>query len=390
MEPLEKSIIDEIVSNIISAAIEVINEKDSIQLYDEEGVIDRVKSKTKSKSSLCTCNGCVICSNALEKEVTVHIKDEEGQIYLGDLKELNKSNIELEKSFEGCIRSDDNKCHIYENNQEWIEDKEWQNVDDLSSQGTGKEVLEKDKSYMICNAYGGVIYFKSDGQEIKPLINGEIIFRLSNEYMQWLILAEGCTLYPYRDKKDNTDMQSKKNVTLGIGFTFDNTGRNWDILKKVLGWTDKDINSIINGVYWGNTYENTQYTITQDQALEMFHIVAESTYIPNLNAAIQAYNIQTGGSTSYSQRELEAMFDYSYNNGLSPDKGQTYSSSINDPDKIIFYYLRKDLPNAVNAVKKWGSDDRRRLNQMNLFFNDYSFLDKKGTGLNPLRKKLGF
>ena len=84
------------------------------------------------------------------------------------------------------------------------------------------------------------------------------------------------------------------------------------------------------------------------------------------------------------------MFDYSYNSGLSPSPGLTYSASINDTDQIIYYYLRKDQANAVKAVKKFGDGTRRRLNQMNLFFYNYTFLDKSGTGLDPLRKKLGF
>ena len=92
---------------------------------------------------------------------------------------------------------------------------------------------------------------------------------------------------------------------------------------------------------------------------------------------------------------MEAMFDYSYNNGLSAPTGYTYSPHINDPDYIIYYYLRKDLPGAVNAIKQNASDpqnagNRRRLNQMNLFFYDYTFLDKSGANLNPLRDKLGF
>lgn len=185
--------------------------------------------------------------------------------------------------------------------------------------------------------------------------------------------------------------QSLKNVTLGIGFTFDQTGRNWDILKTYLGWTDNDIQTIINGVYQGNHYSNSNYTITQQQAYDIFN-AASLEHMTDLNNAIQAFNNQNGYITSYSQRELEAMFDYTYNNGLSPtaDTGYQYSSDINDPDQIIFHYLRKNLPVGVNAVKQFGNGTRRRLNQMNLFFYDYTFVDKTGTGLDPLRAKLGF
>ena len=86
------------------------------------------------------------------------------------------------------------------------------------------------------------------------------------------------------------------------------------------------------------------------------------------------------------------MFDFSYNNGLSPtgDTGGQYSGLINNPEYIIYYYLRNDLEGAVDAIKRHNSDGRRRLNQMNLFFFDYDFLDSSQEGLNPLREKLGF
>lgn len=351
---------------------------------------DAVKKKEKTTDTPCTCDACVVCTNATSDSVPVHMKNKEGLVHLGDIVELNKTNIEVEKSFEGCTKSLDGKCKIDINYKEWIEDGEWKDVDDLTNQGTGKETLNREKSYMFCREYAGIIYFYNDGQEVKHLINGELIFYLSDDYLQWLEKAEGFTPFPYLDTQDSAEAQSRQNVTLGIGFTFDNTGRNWDVLKEVLGWTDADINLIINGVYSGADYSNSCYTITKDQAYEMFSMVAERTYMTNLNAAISAYNVQKNCVITYSQRELEAMFDYSYNNGLSPSQGKTYSLSINDPDQIIYYYLRKDRINAVSAVKKFGGGNRRRLNQMNLFFFDYNFLDKSGKDLDPLRQKLGF
>lgn len=110
--------------------------------------------------------------------------------------------------------------------------------------------------------------------------------------MQWLKKAEGFIPYPYRDTEDNEEAQERQNVTLGIGFTFDNTGRNWDVLKDVLGWTDEEISLIINDVYNGKDYSNSTYVITKEQAFDMFDKVAERTYIPDLNAAIAAYNAQ--------------------------------------------------------------------------------------------------
>lgn len=71
------------------------------------------------------------------------------------------------------------------------------------------------------------------------------------------------------------------------------------------------------------------------------------------------------------------MFDYAYNSGLSPTKstGYAYSDRINDQDTVIYYYLRKNLAGAASAVKKANTVNRRRVNQMNLFFYDYTFTD---------------
>lgn len=218
------------------------------------------------------------------------------------------------------------------------------------------------------------------------------ITSLSDEYMSWIEKAEGCSLAPFIDMDDNSTMKALKNVTIGIGFTFDKTGRNWSILSEVTGWTDEEIANLINDLYCGNEIVDEQYFITREQAYDLFLMTAENEYMPEVNTAITAFKEQNNCNMRYSQRELEAIFDYAYNNGLSPtkDTGYKYSSRINNPDKVIYYYLRKDQEGAVAAVKRFGSDDRRRLNQMNLFFCDYEFLDKKDEELDVLRDKLGF
>lgn len=78
------------------------------------------------------------------------------------------------------------------------------------------------------------------------------------------------------------------------------------------------------------------------------------------------------------------MFDYSYNNGVS-------AATINRKDKVIYYYLRKDLNGAVSAVRSANNMHRRRINQMNLFFNDYTFTEEvDNVKFQALLKKLGF
>ncbi len=371
-----------------------IEDENQEETYSTEEIIDGVNETSSEQNeesdTLCNCNACVICSNATLTSPPVHIKGGDTLIHLENFEELNKTTIELESCFEGCRKSPNGKCKIDKNYKQWIEDGEWKDTDNLINQGEGKEILNREKSYMLCCEYAGIIYFLKDGQEVWKLINGELIYYLSDDYIKWLETAEGFEDYPYLDPEDSQEAKNRQNVTIGIDFTFDNKGRNWDILKEVLGWTDTDINSIISGVYSGKNYSNTNYTITKDQAIQMVNIAAERTYMPDLNAAINAYNTQSGSVTTYSQRQLEAMFDYSYNNGLSRNVGGIYSSSINDQDQIIYYYLRKDRANAVKAVKNFGNGTRRRLNQMNLFFYDYNFVDKSDTDLDPLRQKLGF
>ena len=243
-----------------------------------------------------------------------------------------------------------------------------------------------------------MIYFCDDGQALRPYINGEALLYLSNEYLEWVESAEGFTNHPYLDSADDDTAKKRFNVTLGIGFTFDSTGRNWDILRDVLGWTDEEITEIINGLY--NTdnkrdfSNDPRFCITHDQAMEITKIVREREYIPDLNAAIMAYNTGQSEPTSYTQRELEAMLDYSYNNGLAKNSADnTHSTSIDDDGRIIYYYLRRDQQGGVEEVKKWTDDEemRRRLNQMNLFFNPddekaYEFKED----LDQLRDSLGF
>lgn len=265
------------------------------------------------------------------------------------------------------------------------EDAVWLEVQDDAAVLTGRALLFP-RSFLICQNEG-VIGLLDSGQ-----IDEDTGLNLSDEYIQWLITAEGLKLYPYGDKADSDSAKARKNVTLGVGFTFDETGRNWDILEQKLGWTTEEIKSIVDGVYNGKDYSNSEeFQIDEDQAIDMFKEVAEREYIPNLNKAIAEIDSRNGKQT-YSQQELEAMFDYSYNNGLTPteDTESRYSSSIDDKDMIIYYYLRKDREGAGEAVRKFGNGTRRRVNQMNLFFNEnYNFVDTNGDELNPLRKEFG-
>jgi len=238
--------------------------------------------------------------------------------------------------------------------------------------------------------YGSVISTPSTGgSSNNSSQNAELtqLYELSNEYLAWMRKAEGVILYPFLDTADNAEAKNRQNVTVGYGFTFDNTGRNWDILREELGGTDAMIKTVINLVYNGsNLSQSTTYSITPVEADRLFARIAKK-YIDDLNNAIILFNQQNNCTVTFTQYQFEAMFDYSYNNGLSNP-----ANSINDPDKIIYYYLRQDLAGAVAAVKRFGNGTRRRLNQMNLFFyGEYSFVDSaKDVDLNPIRDQLGF
>ena len=86
------------------------------------------------------------------------------------------------------------------------------------------------------------------------------------------------------------------------------------------------------------------------------------------------------------------MFDYAYNNGLTPNSSGV-ASAIDDEEYIIYYYLRKDQMGAVNAIIQYGNNgNRRRLNQANLFFNNtYNFVDSsQKSQLDTIRVSLGW
>lgn len=129
--------------------------------------------ETAESDSVCTCEARVICTNATEDSKPHHMKAEDGLVHMGNIEELNRTNIEPCENFEGCTKSPDGKCMIAQKYKEWIADQEWKAVDETSSQGDGKEKLDKETSYMVCTEYEGVIYFYDDGQVIRDFLDIE-------------------------------------------------------------------------------------------------------------------------------------------------------------------------------------------------------------------------
>lgn len=281
-----------------------------------------------------------------------------------------------------------------------IGDKDnWKQIDGdllVETNAQGYAPVLTDNAVLVCQ-YGGIISIVEvpDAEEEEKEGQENKLYKLSNEYIDWLKIAEGCTLYPYVNSSDSDAAKAAQTVTIGMGVTFNKSGSNWKAIKEALQWDEEKIKAVINGLWVdGKDYSTDEnYQITEEEALDLLNKVAEDIYIPNLNNSIIAYRQQSGDNSIYSQRELEAMFDYSFNSGLSPknDLNYNYSPAINDPDRIIYYYLRHDQEGAVTAVKKFGNTDkRRRINQMYLFFIGYEFCDHSGDGLVEHRKALGF
>ena len=140
--------------------------------YSALEVMEAVK-KIAESDSICICEARVICTNATEDSLPHHMKNGEGLIHMGNIEELNRTNIELCENFEGCTEASDGKCLITEKYKEWIADEEWKAVDETSSQGKGKEKLNQETSYMVCTEYGGIIYFHDNGQAIIEFLNND-------------------------------------------------------------------------------------------------------------------------------------------------------------------------------------------------------------------------
>ncbi len=113
----------------------------------------------------CVCTACVLCTNATEDSEPLHMKKEDSLIHISGISRLNKTDIEIDGWFRGCKKAD--ACTV---DKESIEGGTWQEVDSENDEGEGKEILNRDKSYMICTKHEGVIYFYDDGQEIKECL----------------------------------------------------------------------------------------------------------------------------------------------------------------------------------------------------------------------------
>lgn len=103
----------------------------------------------------------------------------------------------------------------------------------------------------------------------------------------------------------------------------------------------------------------------------------------------KAINLAKKTGLTFSQNEMDAITSIVYNTGgKGPD----------DPDTLLYYFLRKDKEGAMNVLRKavekdWYEDKpgvfRRRLMEYNIFFNnDYTFYDSNE--VEKLKKVVGY
>ena len=136
-------------------------QQDDTETFTEEECKNGVSETEVSDDTECTCDACVICTNATEDSIPIHLKKDDVLIHLSGIGRLNKMDIELDGHFLGCVKG--GECSV---DKDSIEGGMWQEVDDGNDEGEDKEILNRDKSYMICTKNEGIIYFYDDGQEI--------------------------------------------------------------------------------------------------------------------------------------------------------------------------------------------------------------------------------
>ena len=146
-----------------------------------EEFIDAVRECEENKGEPCTCNALVCCTSSENEDEAVHMKKGVGgnDVLMADIVQLNRSDIEREEPYTGCRFSKDKECTI---KKEYIEGQTWQDYEENNSQGEGKELLNVNKSYMMCTYGKGYIFFKDAGQifksQVKELAEEELLVTL--------------------------------------------------------------------------------------------------------------------------------------------------------------------------------------------------------------------
>lgn len=394
---------------LISTMLEGCGRNDStgIEEWDPEENKDEIKKKQEPIDETCVCNACVMCKSASAESTPLHIKKDNATIEVGDLYKLNKKDITLEKTFEGC--KEIGKCIVSNEN---IENQEWMDTD--VNMDNNQEALKVMNSYMVCTAGPGIIYFIDAGQQLKDFIDQVEIEDIELlELAHWLKNMEIGDIYELNNTnyvKDGNKVVGIKiqnandgYITIGYGHAIQSNEEAEKYgLDKIPGFENFDFsikNSIDDINNFIQAYEK-YYTKDEDQDKDDDDSVdarlsledAELLLIKDLKEFRELTISVIGGEsekTKYSKNQLDGITSILFN-------GNHYD----DPDSLSYYFINQltkedSLSILHTAVENgWYGDNetgilRRRLMEVNIYYNaDYTFYDSDRT--DELKEDTGY
>lgn len=146
-------------------------------LPTKEDYIEAVKEKEKPFQIECNCDAFVMCTNARGESEPLHIKKEEALTHICGEGTLNKLDIELDGHFARCMGV--GECCV---DRDSIEDGMWKDTNEMDDEGEGKNTLNAEDAYMICQIGNGIIYFSNATQKTKDVVEDwETLCRYVNE-----------------------------------------------------------------------------------------------------------------------------------------------------------------------------------------------------------------
>lgn len=209
-----------------------------------------------------------------------------------------------------------------------------------------------------------------------------------NSFVEWLSQIEAPYLpsdYIVIDEKKIAIKPHNANdgfVTVGYGHCIQS-----DIDAQKYGFksgSKQDVNTVTDVI----SKQLDSYESYKDNPAILTFQVAEDLLIADLvDYQTKASNIASATGLTFSQNEMAGITSLVYN-----------GNRVNDPDSLLYHFLRKDKNGAMDVLHKavdngwYGSNRgllRRRLMEFNIFFNnDYTFYDFNE--LKILKDAVGF
>ena len=356
-------------------------QQDDTETFTEEECKNGVSETEVSDDTECTCDACVICTNATEDSIPIHLKKDGVLIHLSGIGRLNKMDIELDGHFLGCVKG--GECSV---DKDSIEGGMWQEVDDGNDEGEDKEILNRDKSYMICTKNEGIIYFYDDGQKVLECIE-EIVadigkmhisdqgiemiinFELSGETAKaWGIgevdeNGEVIGIYPhYVFKTENGNYISDGGITFGYGHWVSQDSYNTEIEQKNL------VDKYAPGVSFVPPYipdNGVSYKVSGSTYMPIDE--AKNLFRSDLQGAETALNeFLAANSIQLEQNQFDALISFTHQYGAGWWKKE---------DKKMPTFIREGKgeydAEEVRNVFKLHDDEKRRAAEAEVFINGY-------------------